>query len=185
MSNLLVTLAKALEQAGIPYMIIGGQAVLIYGEPRLTRDVDITLGITPDELERLLRVVEQLHLRVLVDDPHTFAQQTWVLPTLDEASGLRVDYIFSWTPYEQEALARARPVLIEGYPVRFAAPEDVVIHKILAGRPRDLEDVRTILRKQPLDIALIRRWLSALSETIDHDIIGSFDQLYKEVRDEI
>jgi hypothetical protein len=35
---LLVRLARALDSAGIPYMVIGGQAVLLYGEPRLTRN---------------------------------------------------------------------------------------------------------------------------------------------------
>jgi len=49
MSNLLVNLAKALDEAGIPYMLIGGQAVLIYGEPRLTRDIDVPRDLrTPD-----------------------------------------------------------------------------------------------------------------------------------------
>ncbi len=58
MSNLLVDIAKALDELGLPYMIIGGQAVLIYGEPRLTRDIDITLGLTPDALPQVLEVVE-------------------------------------------------------------------------------------------------------------------------------
>lgn len=38
--ELLARLADLLDQKGIPYMIIGGQAVLLYGEPRLTRDID-------------------------------------------------------------------------------------------------------------------------------------------------
>ena len=37
---LLERLALSLEQSGVPYMVIGGQAVLIYGEPRLTRDLE-------------------------------------------------------------------------------------------------------------------------------------------------
>jgi hypothetical protein len=44
--------------------------------------------------------------------------------------------------------------------VRFASPEDVIILKIFAGWPRDLEDVAAIVRNQPeLDRAYIRRWL--------------------------
>ena len=47
--KLIKEIAESLDEERIPYMIIGGQAVLIYGRPRLTRDIDITLGIDPDE----------------------------------------------------------------------------------------------------------------------------------------
>ena len=43
--QLLETIALSLEKRGIPYMVIGGQAVLLYGEPRLTRDIDVTSRI--------------------------------------------------------------------------------------------------------------------------------------------
>ena len=46
----------------IPYMIIGGQAVLLYGEPRLTRDIDITLGVNIDRITELLAVVKELSI---------------------------------------------------------------------------------------------------------------------------
>ena len=48
--DLIERLARALERAGLPYMVIGGQAVLLYGEPRVTKDVDITLGVGPEQL---------------------------------------------------------------------------------------------------------------------------------------
>ena len=50
--RLLSRLAAALDSAKIPYMIIGGQAVLLYGEPRLTKDIDITLGINDSDIDR-------------------------------------------------------------------------------------------------------------------------------------
>ncbi len=61
-------------------MIIGGQAVLVYGEPRLTKDIDITLGVDIDELDRILKIVEELQLRVLPQDVRTFVEKTMVLP---------------------------------------------------------------------------------------------------------
>lgn len=180
-SNLLIRLAQALDEAQIPYMLIGGQAVLLYGEPRLTRDVDITVGLPPREVERVMEVIHRVDLRLLVQNPRDFVQKTWVLPTLDEETGLRVDFIFSWTPYEQEALGRAREVKIKGYPVRFASPEDVIIHKVIAGRPRDLEDVRTILRKQTLDLAYIRKWLHRFSTSLGTDFFGRFEEVLQSV----
>jgi len=49
-------------------MVIGGQAVLLYGEPSLTRDIDITLGIGVNELNKVKRVVSAIGLKILVKD---------------------------------------------------------------------------------------------------------------------
>jgi len=60
--KILSRIGASLAKHGLPYMIIGGQAVLMYGEPRLTRDIDITLGIHIDQLDRLLAVIHELSL---------------------------------------------------------------------------------------------------------------------------
>lgn len=83
-----------------------------------------------------------------------------VLPCLHEKTGIRVDFIFSFTPYETQAIQRANKIEILETEVCFASPEDVIIHKIFAGRPRDREDARSILlRSDNLDISYIRSWL--------------------------
>ena len=51
--KLLKKVSRALKKASVPYMVIGGQAVLVYGEPRLTRDIDITVGIGIDGLGQM------------------------------------------------------------------------------------------------------------------------------------
>ena len=177
--SLLQKIALCLEKYGLPYMVIGGQAVLLYGEPRLTRDIDITLGCDITRLPDLLNSVQELSLTVLPEDIETFVKQTMVLPTIDEDSGIRVDFIFSFTPYEAEAIERARPIKIGQKTVRFASVEDVIIHKIFAGRPRDLEDVKTILRKNPVvDIAYVEDWLSKFDES-SHE--SSFLQTFRSI----
>jgi hypothetical protein len=52
--SILQRLANALTDSHIPYMVIGGQAVLLYGEPRATKDIDVTLGIGPDDAGRII-----------------------------------------------------------------------------------------------------------------------------------
>ncbi|GAF75408.1 unnamed protein product, partial [marine sediment metagenome] len=58
--EILAKLARALDKNNIPYMIIGGQAVLLYGEPRLTRDIDVTLGDDIDILPKIIEVTKYL-----------------------------------------------------------------------------------------------------------------------------
>jgi len=141
-------------------MVIGGQAVLLYGEPRLTKDIDITLGVNIDQLDALLEIVREVSLRPLPNDIPSFVKKTMVLPALDENSGIRIDFIFSFPPYERQAIARARKVFLSGQQIRFAALEDLIIHKIFAGRPRDLEDVRILVLKNPaVDRGYVEKWL--------------------------
>lgn len=66
--NLLKRVAGELSRNAIPYMVIGGQAVLLYGEPRLTKDIDITLGIGIEELQKIKDVIDALDLKYLTPE---------------------------------------------------------------------------------------------------------------------
>jgi hypothetical protein len=79
---------------------------------------------------QITNLVRGLALRVLVDDPKDFVHKTMVLTVIEYATGIRVDFIFSYSPYEQQASARAREVQFGATTVNFASLEDVVTHKI-------------------------------------------------------
>jgi hypothetical protein len=170
--TLLCKLAEAFEKNNIPYMVIGGQAVLVYGEPRMTKDIDVTLGVGPDHLEKIVELVKEMELTVLVSQPAEFVQKTMVLPCQDSKSGVRVDLVFSFSPYEQQAMKRVKRIPILDHEVRFASPEDLIIHKIIAGRPKDLEDARVVLAKNPdMDKAYIERWLQDFEKVLEKPLV--------------
>lgn len=181
--KLIRRIAEKLDEDKIPYMIIGGQAVLLYGRPRLTRDIDITLGIDTDSLSRLASACNGLQLRILPEEPSNFVQQTRVLPAEELESRIRVDFVFSFSEYERQAIDRAQQVMMDGYPVRFASCEDIIIHKMVAGRAIDLEDVRHILakNKERLDYDYLRRWFSEFGTLAGHEqIMESFERILSE-----
>jgi len=180
--RLLEQIALGLENAGIPYMVVGGQALLLYGEPRLTRDIDVTLGVGPDRLGDVLNLVTDWGWQVLVESSPEFVQETLVLPCLDPPSNIRIDLMFSFTAYERQAMDRVRTVPVGNAQVRFASVEDLIIHKVVAGRPRDVEDVRGILLKKPaLDTPYVRRWLRELDVSLNESFSERFEQLVKSV----
>ncbi len=185
--RLIKELAHALDKAKIPYLIIGGQAVLIYGTPRLTRDIDITLGIDTDEFERIQSVCQSLRLKILPQNPFAFAESTKVLPVEDPKTNIRIDFIFSFTPYEKEALKRGKAIDLSGQSIRFASLEDVIIFKLIAGRAIDIEDVKSILIKNHklLDHVYVEKWLRAF-EALDEykGLFKKFNQLLSESRSE-
>ncbi len=164
-ASLIARIAEALSQAQLPFMLIGGQAVLLHGQPRLTEDIDITLGVNPEELPLVLGACTNAKLDILPDDPETFAGQTYVLPARDPATSIRVDLIFSDLPYERHAIGRAVTVDLAGVQVPFAAAEDLILHKLFSGRPRDIEDVRGVirLRGNDLDWDYLEQWAGEFS----------------------
>jgi hypothetical protein len=173
--NLLALLARELDRAQVRYMVIGGQAVQLYGEPRMTRGIDLTLDLGPDGLDRMLEVCSRCGLKPLPPTPAEFVRETMVLPALDESTGIRVDFVFSLTGYERQAIERSRTVKLGDTDVRFATAEDVVIHKLVAGRPRDVEDVRNIVIKNPgLDRTYVTERLREFDRVLDRDVSSSF-----------
>ena len=160
-SDLIASVGRALRGRRIPFMLIGGQAVLLHGKPRLTEDIDITLGVDTTHLPTLLSVCAELTLTPLPETPDAFVRDTFVLPARHADSGIRVDFIFSTTPYEQQAIARAESVTLAGVAVPFASAEDLIIHKLCAGRPRDLEDAAGVVRRKGrgLDWVYLEHWV--------------------------
>ena len=181
-NQLLNKIAKELEKHKIPYMVIGGQAVLLYGEPRLTKDIDITLDMGIEGYPEVSKVVENLFFKILVDNPEEFIKKTMVLPTIEEKSGIKIDFIFSFTPYEKQAIGNAIDVKISDKMVKFATLEDVIIHKIIAGRARDIEDIKAILLKNPdYNTKYIYKWLNDFDTSLKENFLKKFKIVEKEL----
>jgi predicted nucleotidyltransferase len=181
--RLLKKVAIQLKRASIPYMVIGGQAVLLYGEPRLTRDIDITLGIGVEELSKVKKILQNMGLKILVKKDKEFVAKTMVLPALDRESGIRIDFTFSYSLYERQAIERAKDIKLGRTSVRFASLEDLVIHKVIAGRARDLEDVRSVLLKNlRYDSQYIEKWLAEFDQSLEEHFLKVFKSIEKEIR---
>jgi hypothetical protein len=179
--KLLERIASVLDQQSVPYMVIGGQAVLVHGEPRLTKDIDITVDLEPFNPEPLLRLVTQLGLKVLVSNPEAFLKETFVLPAIDTESGIRIDLICLLSQYEREAIQRGIRVPLGETTVNFIGLEDLVVHKIIAGRPRDIEDVRVILAKNKhANFTYIRSCLGQHDEGLGTDFLDRLEKVIRE-----
>ncbi len=164
----LVKVANFLDSLSVPYMVIGGQAVLLYGEPRLTRDIDITLGIDIDKIELILKELSFYNFTALPENPSEFVKKTYVLPAEDLDLKIRVDFIFTQTPYERQAIGRANKITIKDNIINFVSIEDLLIHKIFAGRPRDIEDARIVYLKNPdIDVRYVEKWLKEFDKTVE------------------
>jgi hypothetical protein len=108
-----------------------------------------------------------------------FIEQTRVVPVVHATTGLPADLVLAGPGLEEDFLGRAIEHNIEGVEVPVASPEDLVVMKILAGRPKDFEDVVAILsaRERDFDLALARGTLEQLEEALGQsDLVPLLDK---------
>ena len=179
----LLEIVSFLEDAAIPYMVIGGFANLVWGVPRTTQDVDITVRVSEENLPDFLRETGK-GFSILPADPADFVKDTRVLP-VRTSNGIRIDLILAGLPYEETALGRAREVKVQGIAVRICSPEDLIIHKIISERPRDREDVEGVFRQQgpDLDFVYLDRIIHELGEALGYsDIVEFYEAMKRSVQ---
>jgi predicted nucleotidyltransferase len=143
-------ITQVLESVHIEYAIIGGIANAVWGEPRATIDVDVTVSVDEEDLAKRIATIGA-RFRPAVSDPVAFVQQTRVLP-LDTRDGVRIDVIFALLPFELDAIRRASRVSIAGRMVHVVTAEDLVLMKIISERPRDLADAEAIVRRRAKEL---------------------------------
>jgi hypothetical protein len=155
-----------LESRGWGFCFIGGLAVQHWGEPRLTRDLDVSLlagfGSEDAYIDALLATYAPR-----MDSARQFALDRRVL-LLRSAGGIGIDVSLSALPYEAIAVSRAIDVEMNpGSRIRLCSPEDLIIMKVFAGRETDLRDARSVMVRQGtgrLDWAYVEQHLSELGE---------------------
>lgn len=159
-----------LESMHVRAAVMGGMAMAAWKHVRTTRDVDLLVSIRADDVEhllgqlraaaihpkddRLLTSLGQLKLvRLFYQPPETFMD-------------LQVDLLLSEAEYHEEALKRRVFTKLSDLDVQIAvlACEDLILHKLLAGRIIDRADVAALLRanRESLDFGYLFRWVSEL-----------------------
>jgi hypothetical protein len=171
LESALLGLARFLEERDIPYMVIGGLANAVWGEPRATLDIDVTVWVEDREIAAVVGELTSA-FRALDADPVAFVGHTRVLP-LESGEGVRIDLIFGLLPFEREAIRRACPVAIAGGSVRFCTAEDLVLMKIISSRDRDQADARAIVlrRLAELDLGYLEPRIAELAALLARDDI--------------
>ena len=178
-ADLLADLAAAFEGLGLSWYLFGAQAAIVYGVARLTADVDVTVFAPAGQPTRnWLPVVERRGFRSRFDDSG-FAEVSRVLPLIHNATDLPVDLVLAGPGLEDEFLARVVRLSIDGVEIPVIEVSDLIVLKILAGRPKDIEDVVMLLRVQGprVDRAHVQRLLRLLGEAVGQsDLEPAFER---------
>ena len=176
--ELLAALAPVAERWG-RWCVFGAQAVVAYGVPRLSADVDVTLALVPDAPEQFARDMQASGFSLRVSDPD-FVRRTRVMPFVHEPTGMPLDVVLAGSGLEDEFLQRAVPTDIGGTRVPVIELSDLIIAKVLAGRPKDVDDARALwqLHEREMDAQRIRHVLQLLEEALSQsDLVSTFETI--------
>ncbi len=160
-------LGRWLRARQVQGVIIGGVAASILGRPRMTRDIDVLIMLEEEYWETFLLDGAKFGYIPRLSDCVEFARKSRVLLVRHKPSGIDVDITFGALGFEKEAIAHAVWVKLKNLRLPLPTPEDLIIMKAVARRPRDIADIESILEAHPkLDLRRVRRWVKEFSKAV-------------------
>lgn len=157
-----------LDAAGISYMVTGSIAAGHYGQPRMTRDIDLVVELHARGAERMTAALGE-DFFADVDVIKTAVERRSMFNVIHRESLTKVDVVIRKdADYRVEEFERRRRVEIDGHPLWIVSPEDLILSKLVWAKDskseQQLRDVRGIIALQPgIDWKYVNRWAASLT----------------------
>ncbi|HAK96291.1 MAG TPA: hypothetical protein DCM87_15190 [Planctomycetes bacterium] len=168
--ELLRKIIETLEDVHVPYALVGSMASGAYGEPRMTRDIDIVADLRAEHVSRLCAAFPAAEYYVSKDAAFEAVLHRGQFNIIHAASANKIDIMLPRRgPWEEQQLSRARRMRIfSDLDCSVAAPEDVIIAKLRyyreGGSEKHVRDIAGILKVSCslVDREYVARWAEAL-----------------------
>ena len=166
--ELLDDVRTALDRLGVHYAMMGGVASTHWGLPHFTHDLDVAVGVNAEGCAEFLRNLDQDGFIV----PDQF-RGGWT----DQLAGTRkvvvkkfvgghvwdVDVFLAESDFLRSVMARRVDVDLDGRRTPMITPEDLVLFKLVAWRPKDQGHlIDLLLVVGPLDDTYLATWADRL-----------------------
>jgi len=159
-------LIGTLEALPFPYCLLGALALGAWGTPRTTQDLDALIQVRDQDRARLIEALtaKQFHLDRDWADQNPLVQ-SWHLRL--HRGPIPVDLLLPRDEHDHTVLQRRHRLSLGALPLWVITPEDLILHKLKVGRPRDFEDVLSVLQRQgaALDRRYLDKWARSLGIT--------------------
>jgi hypothetical protein len=162
-------IVKILENMNVEYAIFGGMALQAWQRLRTTLDVDIMVimdeitmkdlsdrmrkeGIRLESKTPIVKLGDITLFRFLYTDKETFID-------------IKIDIAIAMTEFFREVIGRAVSLKVFNRKMRFVTADDLILLKLLAGRPIDMVDAKEVLKinKDSLDMRYLKRQAKVLN----------------------
>lgn len=167
--RLLRSVLARLDDGGIAYMVVGSVGSIVYGEPRMTKDMDLVVNLVASDARRIEAMFpfDDFYCPPAEVLRHEIVQRGQ-FNLIHHDTGLKIDLIIrKSSPHALEEFARRRKVTLwEGFDAYVASPEDIVVKKLdyfrEGGSQKHLDDIRGILATTPLEMDYLLPWVDRL-----------------------
>jgi hypothetical protein len=151
---------RALSSTEAPYCVIGALALGMYGTPRATFDVDFLILAQCNDPQPFLDLLRTAGFAIneTWHDANPMAREVVLRLAHPATPHFPVDLVFSLSPFDRAVLDRRRAVDFHGLTIWMSSPEDLVLMKLRASRPRDFDDVISIVKNPCLQLDLDYLW---------------------------
>lgn len=170
MSDELVVLKdvlERLERAGVAYMVSGSMALNFYAQPRMTRDIDVVVELSPRDVKAVVAAFEA-DFYLDEDTVHDAIARQSMFNIIHNALAFKVDLVVRKDePYRREEFSRRTRVSVDDLSFFIVAPEDLLLSKLAWAKDSHSEmqlgDVRNLIRAASgLDWPYIEKWAATL-----------------------
>lgn len=157
-----------LDAEGIPYAVMGGLAVRVYALPRATQDVDITIAVDRDRLPRLRDELYESGCSIPPVYDSGWLDSVAGMPLLKVQRHIGdhtvdIDLFLADSYFQDSLISRRTFHVVDTRRIALASPEDLLLLKLIAGRPRDWIDAQDLLfTLGTLDEPYLRHWAAQL-----------------------
>jgi hypothetical protein len=151
----LAWLARALNELGMAYAVIGAHAVNAWIEPRFTADIDVTIEFTAESAAELAIALERAGFKRERAHAADAGSGPDFVRFVCAERALTVEFQAAKTEFQREVVRRARAAE-DG--TRVATVEDLIVLKLIADRPKDQIDLLGLAALPGVDWAYVERW---------------------------
>lgn len=161
-----------LHRTGVPYMITGSVAAMMYGEPRMTNDIDVVIELQEYQIDRLLKVYpaeDYYRPPIEVFGIELKRAQRGHLNVIHHLTGFKADfYLLGNDPLHVWGMKNKRIIHIGNDGISLAPPEYVILRKLEyyreGGFQKHLIDIKAMLRvSSDISLDIINDWVGRLS----------------------
>lgn len=164
----LSSLADWLSNEKLSYALIGGVAISLLAQPRVTQDIDAVVWLDLQNGRAFLDSGAPFGFVSRISNPIQFAQRSRVLLLRHRETSIGVDISCGVLPFEQEMIERAVKFTVGDHVLKVASPEDLIITKAVAHRKRDLIDIDNLVEIFPnLDLSRVRFWVEEFAAVLE------------------